>query len=278
MKKIALSVVMITTLIFTNTLIAQGGFLVASSIMDELLADPEIVADAQATAAEKCVKQKPNQAKYSKELAKYKAVPKKLAVYKKKLATYLKTQQKVYDKCIKLKKTAYFKALEKELNAMDDESDSSSTSTPSVSTPSISSPGNQINGGQNPTTPTATNSSQGELLRQLVTGSRWCTSSYSESNTTYGNLASSSRYSNSTITFDLNGTYSMITNSESTSVGYGADIFNSGSTPFQGQWKIENDKLLLADEQTFGQFYDPLIVQTQFGFQSLLTKKEYTRC
>ena len=266
MKKIAISVITITALILGNTLVAQGSSLVASSIVDELLSDPAIVQDAQDTAVEKCVKKKPNPSKYSKEIEKYKDVPKKLALYKKKLAMYLKTQQNTYNRCIKLKKTAYLKALEKELNALAGESDSATNSwelTPSVNDQNANVQGN---------TQAAPSNSQDESQKQLLLSSKWCTSSYSESGGGYSN------YSQTTIIFSPDGTYTMNTNSESSSVGYGGDYFGSGATPFRGQWKIENGKFMLADDSTNGQFYDPQIIETQYGFQSLLTKKEYSRC
>lgn len=273
MKKIAISVVTITTLILTNALVAQGGFLVASSLMDELLSDPVIVQDAQDTAVEKCIKKKPNTSKYSKEIEKYKAVPKKLALYKKKLAMYLKTQQNTYNRCIKLKKTAYFKELEKELNALERESDSATNSWESSpsSTPSV----NDQTADVQDNTQVTPNNSQDEDQKHLLLSSKWCTSSFSGSS---GGSPSYSNFSQTTITFSPDGTYSMITNSENSSVGYGGDYFGSGATPFSGQWKIENGKFMLADDSTNGQFYDPQIIQTQYGFQSLLTKKEYSRC
>ena len=263
MKKIAISVVTITALILTNALVAQGGFLVASSLMDELLSDPVIAQDAQDTAVEKCIKKKPNTSKYSKEIEKYKAVPKKSALYKKKLAMYLKTQQNTYNRCIKLKKTAYFKELEKELNALESESDSATNSWGSV---------NDQNASVQENAQAPSNTSQDESQKQLLLSSKWCTSSYSESGGGY------SSYSRSTITFSPDGTYTVVTNSESSSVGYGGDYSGSGVTPFRGQWKIENGKFMLADDSTNGQFYDPQIIETQYGFQSLLTKKEYSRC
>lgn len=118
-----------------------------------------------------------------------------------------------------------------------------------------------------------------EQLSQLLVSSAWCTMSYSSTGSTYATTGD--RSSSTRIAFSSNGTFSVTTGGESHSSGDGGMYYGGSQGGEGGYWKVENGRLLMASNDTGGQFIDVglQVTRNSSGYPILVADAiEYSMC